>query len=305
MIYQNVLDFIGNTPVLKLRNLPEDYAEVYVKLEKFNLAGSLKDRVAKYLIERGEESGDLTKGKIIVEASSGNMGIATALIGKIKGYKVIICMCESASMERRQILKAFGAEIVLTPKNEHTGGAIKRAKEFVESAPDKYFYPNQFQNMKNLEGHYRFTGEEILKDVPDLDACVAGAGSSGTIVGVGKRLKESNPNVKICLVEPEESAVFAGKPAGLHGVEGIGSGFVPDIFDKKIIDEYMTANLDESRKMQMQMIDTQGLFLGISSGAAIHAGMKMAKKLGKGKKVVVIAVDGGEKYLSTGAFDRD
>lgn len=298
MIYSNILDLIGNTPILKLKNLGDDQcADIYVKLEKYNLTGSVKDRAALSMIEAAEKAGILKPGSIIVEPTSGNTGIALAAIGKIKGYKVIIIMPETMSEERRKIIKTFGAELILTEGSKGMNGAISKAMELAQS-DEIYFVPQQFENIYNPQKHYETTAVEILKDIPDLDAFVAGVGTGGTIVGIGKRLKKEKNDIKIYAVEPSESPVLSGGKAGPHKIQGIGAGFIPKIYDSTYVDEVITIDSEEAFDMVRKVLENEGIFLGISSGASICAALKIGKKLGKGKKVLAISPDGGEKYMS-------
>ena len=303
MIFENVLELIGNTPVVKLNLVKdENIADVYVKLEKFNLGGSVKDRAALGMIEAAERDGLLKPGGTIVEPTSGNTGIALALIGRAKGYNVIITMPESMSIERRNYLKAYGAELVLTDAAKGMKGAIAKAEEIITENPE-YFLPQQFNNPANPAKHYETTAKEIIADFGDsLDAFVSGVGTAGTLSGVGKRLREESPNTRIVAVEPADSPVLSGGEPGKHIIQGIGAGFVPGNFDKQYADEIIKVSTDDAIKYGVQAGKEAGLFLGISSGAAIAAAYEVAKKLGKGKKVLAIAPDGGEKYLSIEAY---
>ena len=303
MIYENVLELIGNTPVVKLNLVrDENIADVYVKLEKFNLGGSVKDRAALGMIEAAERDGLLKSGGTIVEPTSGNTGIALALIGRAKGYNVIITMPESMSIERRNYLKAYGAELVLTDAAKGMKGAISKAEEIVAENPG-YFLPQQFNNPANPEKHYETTAKEIISDFgTSLDAFISGVGTAGTLSGVGKRLREESPNTKIIAVEPADSPVLSGGEPGKHIIQGIGAGFIPGNYDAKYADEIIKISTDEAVKFGVRAGKDSGLFLGISSGAAIAAAYEVAKKLGKGKKVLAIAPDGGEKYLSIEAY---
>ncbi|MBP6125874.1 MAG: cysteine synthase A [Leptotrichiaceae bacterium] len=303
MIYENVLELIGNTPVVKLNLVKdENIADVYVKLEKFNLGGSVKDRAALGMIEAAERDGLLKSGGTIVEPTSGNTGIALALIGRAKGYNVIITMPESMSIERRNYLKAYGAELVLTDAAKGMKGAISKAEEIVAENPG-YFLPQQFNNPANPEKHYETTAKEIISDFgTSLDAFISGVGTAGTLSGVGKRLREESPNTKIIAVEPADSPVLSGGEPGKHIIQGIGAGFIPGNYDAKYADEIIKISTDEAVKFGVRAGKDSGLFLGISSGAAIAAAYEVAKKLGKGKKVLAIAPDGGEKYLSIEAY---
>lgn len=303
MIFENVLELIGNTPVVKLNLVKdEDIADVYIKLEKFNLGGSVKDRAALGMIEAAERDGLLKPGGTIVEPTSGNTGIALALIGRAKGYNVIITMPESMSIERRNYLKAYGAELVLTDAAKGMKGAIAKAEEIVAENPG-YFLPQQFNNPANPAKHYETTAKEIIADFEDsLDAFISGVGTAGTLSGVGKRLREESPNTKIVAVEPADSPVLSGGEPGKHIIQGIGAGFVPGNFDKQYADEIIKVSTDDAIKYGVQAGKEAGLFLGISSGAAIAAAYEVARRLGKGKKVLAIAPDGGEKYLSIEAY---
>lgn len=302
MIYNSALDLIGNTPILKLNNLiSEDSAEIYVKLEKYNIGGSIKDRAALGMIEKAEKEGFLKEGSVIVEPTSGNTGIALAMIGRLKGYRVIIVMPDSMSKERRDLIKAYGAELILTPGAEGMNGAIEKAKEI--SNKDNYFIPQQFENIANKEKHYFTTAEEIYNEINDLDAFVAGVGTGGTVTGVGEKLKEKISNINIVAVEPKKSPVLSGGEAGAHKIQGLGSGFIPKIYSPEVIDEVAQVSDEDAFKITKLVAEKEGILLGISSGAAIYVALEMAKKLGKGKKVLAIAPDGGEKYISMGIYD--
>ncbi len=302
MIYNGALDLIGRTPILKVNNMiGEDCAEVYVKLEKYNPGGSIKDRAALGMIERAEKDGMLKKGDTIVEPTSGNTGIALAMIGKLKGYKVIIIMPETMSKERRDLIKAYGAELVLTDGNKGMKGAIEKALEY--KVKEGYFIPQQFENKANVDKHYETTAEEIYEDISDLDYIVAGVGTSGTIVGVSKKLKEKNPNIKAIAIEPKSSAVISGEKAGAHKIQGIGAGFIPELYDESVIDEVVLVSDSDSLSTTKEFAEKEGILVGISSGAAIYAAIEIAKKVGKGKKILAIAPDGGEKYISMGIYE--
>ena len=303
MVYKNLLDLIGNTPIVKLNNIfnDENIADIYVKLEGFNLGSSVKDRAALGMIEAAEKSGRLKPGGTIVEPTSGNTGISLALISSLKGYKIIIIMPDTMSVERRSIIAAYGAKIILTDGAKGMKGAIEKAEELLKNNPD-YFMPQQFENSANPEMHYKTTGEEIIKDLPDLDAFVAGVGTGGTITGIGKKLKEFNPYIKIIAVEPTDSAVLSGEKPGKHKLQGIGAGFIPKILDLSVIDEVIRISNDKAFEFCRIISRQNALFLGISSGAAIAAAYETAKKLGKGKKVLAVSPDGGEKYLSTDVY---
>lgn len=302
MIYENILELIGNTPVVKLNlEKEENIADVYIKLEKYNLGGSVKDRAALGMIEAAEKDGKLQKGGTIVEPTSGNTGISLALIGKLKGYKVIIIMPDTASVERRDIIKAFGAELILTDGAKGMKGSIAEAERIVAENPG-YFLPQQFENPANPQKHYDTTANEILADFPVLDAFVAGIGTAGTLVGVAKKMKEERPDTKIFGVEPVKSPVISGGEPGKHVIQGIGAGFVPKNHDGSVVDEIIQVTDEEALEYGLRASKENGLFLGISSGAAIAAAYKVAKQLGKGKKVLAVAPDGGEKYLSVALY---
>lgn len=303
MIFNNVIDMIGNTPLFKLSNIiGEDMADIYVKLEKLNPGGSIKDRAALGMIEKAEREGIIKPGYTIVEPTSGNTGIALAMIGKLKGYKVIIIMPDTMSIERRNMMKAYGAELILTEGAKGMKGAIEKAVEIAEGK-EGYYIPQQFINEANPEKHYETTADEIIKDLNEFDVFVAGVGTGGTIAGVGKKLKQHNSNIKIVAVEPAKSPVISGGQAGAHKIQGIGAGFVPDIYKKEIVDEVMTITDEEAFEYARLMGKEEGVLVGISSGANLAAAVKIAKQLGKGKKVVTVAPDGGEKYLSMGLYD--
>lgn len=301
MIYNNVLELIGNTPVLKLNNFNlENAAEVFVKLEKYNPGGSVKDRAALGMIEAAERDGLLKEGSVIVEPTSGNTGIALAMIGKLKGYKVIIVMPDTMSKERRDLITAYGAELVLTEGIKGMKGAIEKAEEMVEK--HGYFMPQQFENFANSLKHYETTANEIYEDIKDLDVFVAGVGTGGTVSGIAKRLKELNPNVKVVAVEPKSSPVISGGNPGAHKIQGIGAGFIPEIYEGKYVDEVMTVDDNDAIRTAVEFAEKESVLIGISSGAAVYAAMEIAKTIGAGKKVLAIAPDGGEKYISMGIY---
>ncbi|WP_194189759.1 cysteine synthase A [Clostridium chrysemydis] len=302
MIYNNILELIGNTPIIKVNNLvDENSAEVYVKLEKFNVGGSVKDRAALGMIEKAESLGLIKPGDTIVEPTSGNTGIALAMIGKLKGYNVTIIMPDTMSKERRALIKAYGADLILTPGTKGMKGAIEKANELVREKG--YFLPQQFENVANPEKHYETTAIEIANDLNDLDYFVAGVGTGGTITGIGKYLKEHIDGVKVIAVEPESSPVISGGEPGPHKIQGIGAGFVPSIYKEEYVDEVVKVSNEDAYKIAKDFSSEEGVLVGISSGAAIYAAVELAKKLGKGKKVLAIAPDGGEKYISTGLYD--
>lgn len=301
MLYNNAIEMIGNTPILKLNNLTkENSAEVYVKLEKYNPGGSIKDRAALGMIERAEKEGLLKKGGTIIEPTSGNTGIALAFIGKLRGYKVIIVMPETMSVERRNIIKAYGAELYLTPGASGMKGAILKAQELAEQLNG--YIPQQFINEANPAKHYATTADEIIKDLGNPDAFIAGVGTGGTVTGVGRRLKEVSKTVKVIAVEPAKSAVISGNQPGPHKIQGIGAGFIPENYDAAVIDEVVQATDEEAFDTARKMAEQEGILVGISSGANISIALKIAEKLGPGKKVVTVAPDSAEKYLSMGIF---
>jgi cysteine synthase len=298
-VAQSITDLIGQTPVVKLNRLTtEDMADVYLKLEFMNPGSSVKDRIALAMIEAAEESGNLKAGDTIVEPTSGNTGIGLAMVAAAKGYKTVLVMPETMSMERRNLLRAYGAELILTPGPEGMGGAIRKAEEL--SKENGYFMPQQFKNEANPEVHKNTTGKEIVAQFPDgLDAFVSGIGTGGTITGAGEVLKEKFPEVKIYAVEPTDSPVLSGGKPGPHKIQGIGAGFVPDILKTDIYDEVLTISNDEAFEWARRAAREEGLLGGISSGAAIAAALKVAKQLGKGKKVLAVIPSNGERYLST------
>ena len=301
MIYNGALDLIGKTPIMKINNMVDkDCADVYVKLEKFNPGGSAKDRAALGMVEEAEKQGLLKEGYTIVEPTSGNTGIGLAFIGRLKGYKVIIVMPETMSKERRDLIKAYGAELILTEGSKGMQGAIEKAMEYKDK--EGYFIPQQFENEANTKKHYETTAEEIYEDLSVLDYVVAGVGTGGTIVGVAKKLKEKNKNIKAIAIEPKTSAVIEGGKPGPHNIQGIGAGFIPSIYDGSVIDEVIAVSDEDSIKTAKEFVEKEGVLLGISSGAAIYAAIEIAKKIGKGKKVLAIAPDGGEKYISMGIY---
>jgi len=298
-IARNVLDLIFNTPMVKLnRVVIEGGANVYAKLEAYSPGGSIKDRIALSMIEDAEKKGILKKGSIIVEPTSGNTGIGIALIGAVKGYKVILTMPESMSIERIYILKSFGAEVVLTPASEGMSGAVKKAEEILKKNKNAYML-EQFKNPANPQIHKKTTAQEILNCLGEkIDAFVAGVGTGGTITGIGEVLKKKIANVKIIAVEPENSAVLSGKPQGPHKIQGIGAGFIPDILNQDVIDEIITVRDEDAYKMAQRISKEEGIFCGISSGANCFAALKVAEKLGKGKNIVTVFPDTGERYFS-------
>lgn len=303
MIYENVIQTIGNTPIVKLNNLvSKNMADTYVKLEMFNPGGSVKDRIAHSMIEEAEKKGIIKPGDTIVEPTSGNTGIGLGLVAAAKGYKLILTMPESMSLERRKLLKAYGAEIELTKAHLGMKGAIDKANEFVEKKG--YVMLQQFNNPANPEIHRNTTAIEILNDFGDeLDAFVTGIGTGGTITGVGEILKKHINKITIVAVEPEDSPVLSGGTPGPHMIQGIGAGFVPEVLNVEIFDEIIKVKNAEALETARQLAKQEGLMVGISSGAAVFAALKVAEKLGKGKKVLTIAPDTGERYISTTLFE--
>ncbi len=301
MIYEDALELIGRTPIVRLKNLEEEgMAQLYIKLEGKNPGGSIKDRAALGMIEEAERKGILKEGSVIIEPTSGNTGIAMALIGRLKGYRVIIVMPDTMSIERRGILKAYGTEIVLTDGVLGMKGAIERADELSRETEGS-FVPQQFINKANPGKHYETTALEILEDLPDLDAFVAGVGTGGTITGVGRKLKEES-DTEVYAVEPAGSPVLSGGRPGKHTIQGIGAGFIPEILEMDLIDEVIRVEDSEAFQGARDTAAKEGLLLGISSGANIAAAIRVAKKLGEGKKVLTISPDGGERYLSTDLY---
>jgi len=296
-IAENVLDLIGDTPLVRINKLNKTKVELYAKIEFPNPGGSVKDRIAKCMIERAETVGLLKKGMTILEPTSGNTGIGLAIVGAIRGYNVKLVMPESMSIERRKVLKAYGAELILTPAEEGMIGAIEKANAMLAKDPKKYFMPNQFASMCNPRAHFNYTGKEILKDVPDIDVFVAGMGTGGTLHGVGKRLKRANPKVKIVGVEPKSGS-------HIQGLRNMGEGFIPEIFNPGKLDEIIKVGDKEAFDTAKALARKEGLLVGISSGAAMYGALLKAKQMKKGK-IVVLLPDTGMRYLSTGLFDED
>jgi cysteine synthase A len=300
---KDVLGLIGNTPLVKINNLaaPED-AAIWAKLEGFNPGGSVKDRIALSMIETAERQGKLKAGGIIVEPTSGNTGIGLAMVAAIKGYRLLLTMPDTMSMERRQLLEAYGAELVLTEGKKGMKGAIAKAAEIFESNPG-YFMPQQFENSSNPEVHRKTTALEIIDVLGAVpDGFVAGVGTGGTITGVGEVLKGRKPDVWIAAVEPAASPVLSGGNPGPHKIAGIGAGFVPGVLNTNIYNEIIKVTDSDAAETARAMAKKEGILAGISSGAALWAALQVAKKLGKGRQVVVIIPDRGDRYLSTGLF---
>jgi len=298
----SILDTVGNTPLVKLdRLVPRGSATVYAKLESFNPMSSVKDRIAKAMIESAEKDGGLSPGSLVIEPTSGNTGIGLAMVCAVKGYRLILTMPETMSVERRKLLSAFGAELVLTKGADGMAGAIKKAEELAAANPNS-FLPQQFKNKANPQVHRETTAKEILDALDRIDAFVAGVGTGGTITGVGQVLKENSPDTRIIAVEPEESPVLSGGSKGPHKIQGIGAGFVPDILDTKVYDSIVKVNAKDATVTTRLLARTEGILAGISSGAALFAALKVAQELGEGKVVVVVLPDTGERYLSTDLF---
>ncbi len=298
----SILDTVGNTPMVKLnRIVPEGSATVYAKMESFNPTWSVKDRIAKSMIEAAERKGLINKDTTIIEPTSGNTGIGLGMVCAVKGYKLILTMPETMTIERRKLLAAFGAQLVLTPGPEGMGGAVKKAEELTASTPNS-FMPQQFKNKANPWIHRKTTAKEILKTVERIDAFVAGVGTGGTITGVGQVLKKKYPQVHIIAVEPEESPVLSGGKPGPHKIQGIGAGFVPAVLDRKVYDRIIKVNSKDAAETSRKIARLEGMLVGISSGAATFAALQVAKELGHGKTVVVLLPDIGERYLSTDLF---
>lgn len=304
-VANSVAELVGQTPVVKLnRIVDENSADVYLKLEYFNPGSSVKDRIALAMIEAAEKEGLLKEGSTIIEPTSGNTGIGLAMIAAAKGYKAVLVMPDTMSLERRNLLRAYGAELVLTPGAKGMKGAIEKAEELAKE--HGYFMPQQFTNPANPEIHRQTTAREILEQMSDgLDAFVAGVGTGGTITGVGQVIKEKYPDVKIFAVEPADSPVLSGGKPGPHKIQGIGAGFVPEVLDTEIYDEVIRITTEEAFEWSRKAGQQEGILCGISSGAAIAAAIKVAKRLGKGKKVLAIVPDNGERYLSTALFQYE
>jgi cysteine synthase A len=296
---ENILESIGNTPLVKLKKMSEPgSAEIFAKLELLNPAGSVKDRIALAMVEDAEKRGMLKPGATIIEPTSGNTGIGLAMVSAVRGYKCILTMPETMSLERIHILKAYGADVVLTPGSEGMKGAIKKAEEMFRRTRDA-FMPHQFKHLANPDIHRRTTAKEILKQIEGkIDAFVAGVGTGGTITGVGEVLKEYDPKIKIIAVEPEASAVLSGKSAGPHKIQGIGAGFIPDILNRSVIDDIIVVKDQDAYETASLVAKKEGIFCGFSSGAALWAALKVARDLGEGKRVVTVFPDTGERYFS-------
>ncbi len=305
-IYTSADQLIGRTPLLELTHIEKKYglkAKILAKLEYFNPAGSVKDRIAKAMIDEAEKSGKLKADSVIIEPTSGNTGIGLAAVAAARGYRIIIVMPETMSVERRQLMKAYGAELVLTEGAKGMKGAIARAEELSKEIPNS-FIPGQFVNPANPKAHFETTGPEIYADTDgEVDIFVAGVGTGGTVTGVGQYLKSKNPKVKVVAVEPASSAVLSGKPSGAHKIQGIGAGFVPDVLDTAVYDEIIPVENEDAFISGKEIGKNEGVLVGISSGAAVHAAIELAKRPeNEGKTIVVLLPDTGDRYLSTPLF---
>lgn len=305
-IYKGVSEIIGKTPLVEVTNVEKAHnlnAKVLVKIEYRNPAGSVKDRAALYMIKDAEEKGLLKEGSVIIEPTSGNTGIGLAALAAAKGYRVILTMPETMSVERRNILKAYGAEIVLTPGSEGMKGAVEKAESLAKEI-DGAFIPGQFDNPANAQAHYETTGPEIWEDTDgEVDIFVAGVGTGGTITGTGRYLKEKNPGIKVVAVEPDASPVLSEGRAGAHKIQGIGANFVPSLLDTNIYDEIIRVENEDAFTASKELTKKEGILTGISSGAALHAGLELAKRPeNEGKTIVVLLPDSGDRYYSTPLF---
>ncbi len=305
-VVHSITDLIGRTPLIELHRIEEKFslqAKLLAKLEYLNPAGSVKDRIAFAMIRDAEESGKLKPGSVIIEPTSGNTGIGLSAIAAARGYRMIITMPETMSVERRQIMRAYGAELVLTEGSKGMKGAIQKAQELAEEIPNS-FIPGQFVNPANPKAHFETTGPEIYEDTDgQVDVFVAGVGTGGTITGVGGYLKSRKPSVRVVAVEPESSAVLSGKPSGAHKIQGIGAGFVPDVLDTKVYDEIFPVSNEDAFAFGRLIGKTEGILVGISSGAALYAAVELAKRPeNAGKTIAVLLPDTGDRYLSTPMF---
>ncbi len=303
-LHKDILSLIGDTPMVRINRLTgEGDAEIYAKLEGFNPGGSVKDRIALGMIEEAEKSGRLKPGGTIIEPTSGNTGIGLAMVAAVKGYRLILTMSESMSLERRQLLQAFGAELILTEGSKGMMGAVEKAEELYLRNRDDFFMPQQFENQANPEVHRRTTAVEIIRDLQGVpDAFVAGVGTGGTITGVGEVFKQRRGDCHVTAVEPAASAVLSGGEPGPHKIAGIGAGFYPGVLNTAVYDEIIAVTDEDAYETTRQLSLREGLLVGVSSGAAMWAALEVARRLGRGKKVAVILPDRGERYLSEGVF---
>jgi len=302
---ESVEGLVGRTPLLKIRRiLPPDSAELFAKMEFFNPGGSVKDRIALAMIDEAERQGILKPGSTIIEPTSGNTGLGLAMIGAARRYRVIVVLCQGMSFERQKLLEGYGTEVILTPADWGMKGAVEKAENLVAQHPD-YYMPQQFNNPANPEAHRRTTGPEILEGLQGrpVDALVVGVGTGGTITGVGEVLKKSYPQMKVIAVEPATSAILSGHAAGPHQIQGIGAGFIPQILNREIIDEVIPVSDEDAFSWARKLAHEEGIAVGISSGAACCAAVKVARRLGTGKTVVTLFADANTRYLSTALFD--
>lgn len=304
-VAQSLVELIGNTPIVQLRRLVDkDSATVWVKLEAYNPGGSIKDRICLNMIEEAEQMGKLRHGDMIIEPTSGNTGIGLAIVAAVKGYDLILTMPDTMSEERRSLLTAYGLTLMLTPDTKGMHGAIQKANE-VAAQQERAFMPRQFDNPANPDAHKKTTATEIIQQLPELDAFVAGVGTGGTITGVGRVLKSHNPAIKVFAVEPEASPVLSGGPPGYHKIQGIGAGFIPSVLDTSVYDEVIKISDEEATCYTRRLAREEGILVGISSGAACAAALRVARRLGRGKTVLSILADAGERYLTTDLFQAE
>ena len=305
-IHENLLSLIGKTPLVKLNRINDGISEIYAKVEYFNPGGSVKDRIAYAMIEKAEKDGLIHADTVIIEPTSGNTGIGLALVSAVKGYKLILTMPDTMSIERRTLLTAYGAELVLTPGAEGMKGAVRKAEE-LKSQYKNAFVPQQFKNFSNPEIHRLTTAQEILSDTEGkIEIFVAGVGTGGTVTGVGEILKKSNPDLKVVAVEPKASAVLSGEMPGPHKIQGIGAGFIPEILNIDVIDEIIKVSNEDAINTARKLAKQEGLLVGISSGAAVYAALELSRREeNKGKRIVVVLPDTGERYLSAGLYAAD
>lgn len=305
-LHENLLSLIGKTPLVKFNRINDGTAEIYAKVEYFNPGGSVKDRIAYSMIAEAEKKGLINQDTVIIEPTSGNTGIGLALVAAIKGYRLILTMPETMSIERRMLLKAYGAELVLTPGSEGMKGAVRKAEELARQYGNA-FIPQQFKNLSNPKIHRLTTAQEILNDTNgNIDIFVTGVGTGGTLTGVGEILKAHNPDIKVVAVEPSASAVLSGEMPGPHKIQGIGAGFIPEILNVDVVDEIIKVSNDDAINTARKLAKLEGLLVGISSGAAAWAALTLAKQIeNKGKRIVVVLPDTGERYLSAGLYSQE